>query len=114
MTELHSSIKKATMRSLCITPGHCTYGIWINGGKCGDLTLRVEEMLGFERMMRDAGFTITHDRITRITAMHAITKMAKDYLEADAAESDADKLISSIAAVLEAVHKDKVPDKGPK
>jgi hypothetical protein len=52
-------IRSASFRVLHDTPGHTTYGVWINGGKCGDLTIRQEEVVGFEEMMRRGGFTWT-------------------------------------------------------
>lgn len=49
-------IRSASYRILDDTPGHVRYGVWVNGGKCGDLTLRQEERVAFEEMMRRAGF----------------------------------------------------------
>jgi hypothetical protein len=49
-------IRSASFRILYITPAHITYGVWINGGKCGDLTVRQEEHVSFEIMMRRGGF----------------------------------------------------------
>lgn len=52
-------IRSASYRVLHDTPGHATYGVWINGGKCGDLTVRQEERIGFEAMMARAGFLLS-------------------------------------------------------
>lgn len=47
-------IKKATFRRLHQSPGHSTYGVWVNGGKCGDLVVRNDESIAFEQLMRRA------------------------------------------------------------
>lgn len=52
-------IKSFTYRQVYETPGHVTYGFWINGGKCGELTVRQEEKAGFLVYMRRGGFTYT-------------------------------------------------------
>lgn len=49
-------IRTASFRVMHDTPGHATYGVWVNGGKCGDLTVRQEERVAFEEMMLRAGF----------------------------------------------------------
>lgn len=49
-------IRSASFRVVSDTPGHATYGVWVNGGKCGDLTVRQEERVAFELMMERAGF----------------------------------------------------------
>lgn len=49
---------EGSFRILRATPGHITYGIWINHGKAGDLTVRREEYVEFERRMENAGFTL--------------------------------------------------------
>ena len=49
-------IRSASYRVLDDTPGHVRYGVWVNGGKCGDLTLRQEEHVAFEEMRDRAGF----------------------------------------------------------
>lgn len=46
----------ASFRPLRETPGHITYGVWFNGGKCGDLVLRQNEARAFEEAMQRAGF----------------------------------------------------------
>lgn len=58
MTERQVDILTATFRILHETPGHCTYGVWINGGKCGDLTVRVSERVAFETLMKNGGFDL--------------------------------------------------------
>lgn len=50
-------IKSASFRVLRESPAHVVYGVWINGGKCGDLTVRVEEVAAFDAMMRRGGFS---------------------------------------------------------
>ena len=50
-------IRTSSFRVLHETPGHCTYGVWINGAKCGDLTVRVSEHIAFEAMLLRGGFT---------------------------------------------------------
>ena len=47
---------RGSYRILHETPGHTTYGVWINGGKSGDLTVRREEHAGFTALMSRAGF----------------------------------------------------------
>ena len=49
-------IRSASYRVLDDTPGHVRYGVWVNGGKCGDLVVRQEERVGFMEMMGRAGF----------------------------------------------------------
>jgi hypothetical protein len=49
-------IRSASYRILDETPGHVRFGIWVNGGKCGDLTVRHEESVGFREMLDRAGF----------------------------------------------------------
>lgn len=49
-------LRSASFRVLHDTPGHATYGVWVNGGKCGDLTVRQEERVAFEIMMERGGF----------------------------------------------------------
>lgn len=48
--------KSASFHKLHQSPGHATYGVWINGGKSGDLVVTIEEADPFERMMKRAGF----------------------------------------------------------
>jgi hypothetical protein len=48
--------RTASFRMMDETPGHIRYGVWINGGKCGDLTVRQEERVAFESMMERGGF----------------------------------------------------------
>ena len=52
-------IMSASFRLLHSTPGHSTYGVWINGGKCGDLTVRVGEQAGLVQKLKLAGFVDT-------------------------------------------------------
>lgn len=47
---------RGTFRILHRTPGHITLGFWINGGKAGDLTIRVEEEAGLFYMLSKGGF----------------------------------------------------------
>ncbi len=35
------------------TPGHQTYGVWVNGGKAGDLTVRNEESVAFVALLEE-------------------------------------------------------------
>ena len=49
-------VTRITYRLLRDTPGHATFGIWINGAKSGDLTVRQNERASFERWMQWAGF----------------------------------------------------------
>lgn len=50
-------IRSASFRMIRSTPGHATYGVWVNGGKCGDLVVRQEERVAFEEMMQRGGFS---------------------------------------------------------
>lgn len=50
------NIRSASYRIMDETPGHVRFGVWINGGKCGDLTVRQEESVGFREMLDRAGF----------------------------------------------------------
>lgn len=50
------SIQKASFHLLYDTPGHSTFGIWVNGGKCGDLTVRREEATALRERLLLAGF----------------------------------------------------------
>lgn len=56
-----SPIKSASFRVVRETPGHDTFGVWINGGKAGDLVVRKAESVAFEQLMRRAGFVYTGD-----------------------------------------------------
>lgn len=49
-------IKSASFRVLDETPGHVTFGVWINGGKCGNLVVRQEERIGLVTMLVRGGF----------------------------------------------------------
>lgn len=49
-------IRTSSFRIVRSTPGHATYGVWVNGGKCGDLVVRQDEREGFESMMQQGGF----------------------------------------------------------
>jgi hypothetical protein len=44
-------IRRASFRTIHHTPGHVTFGVWVNGGKCGDLVVRVEEEVAFVRLL---------------------------------------------------------------
>jgi hypothetical protein len=57
-TDAQIDIRTASFRILHDTPGHATYGVWVNGGKCGDLTVRQTERVAFEEMMRRGGWSI--------------------------------------------------------
>ncbi len=50
-------IASSSFRLLHTSPGHYTYGVWVNGGKCGDLVVRISEVVAFEQRMRAAHFT---------------------------------------------------------
>ena len=54
-------IRSASYRVLDSTPGHVRYGVWVNGGKFGNLTVRQEERVGFQEMMDRAGFRFDPD-----------------------------------------------------
>lgn len=49
-------IRTASFRLVRSTPGHAAYGVWVNGGKCGDLVVRQDEREAFEVMMQHGGF----------------------------------------------------------
>lgn len=55
-TEKQIDVARATFRVMHETPGHFTYGFWVNGGKCGELTVRADERIAFEQMMQRGGF----------------------------------------------------------
>lgn len=57
---VQQAVRSASFRVLHDTPGHYTYGVWINGAKCGDLTVRISEAAAFEVMMQRAGFELTN------------------------------------------------------
>lgn len=59
-TEKQIDITRATFRMLKISPGHVTYGIWINGGKSGELVVSVSEVHALETMLLRGGFAATH------------------------------------------------------
>jgi hypothetical protein len=59
MSTKQVDIRSASYRVLDETPGHVRYGVWINGGKCGDLTVGQSERVGFEEMMARGGFVWT-------------------------------------------------------
>ena len=61
MSEKQVDIRTASYRVLDDTPGHVRYGVWVNGGKCGDLTVRQEERAAFQIMMERGGFTYLGD-----------------------------------------------------
>jgi hypothetical protein len=50
-------IRTSSFRLMYSTPGHATYGVWVNGSKCGDLVVRQDEREAFETMMQRGGFT---------------------------------------------------------
>lgn len=52
---------RGSFRVLHETPGHATYGVWVNGGKSGDLVVRQEERIAFQSMMERAGFELRPD-----------------------------------------------------
>lgn len=52
---------RGSFRVLQETPGHLTYGVWVNGGKSGDLVVRQEERVAFQTMMERAGFELRPD-----------------------------------------------------
>ena len=56
MKDKQIDIRSASFRAVHSTPGHVTYGVWVNGGKCGDLVVRQEERVAFEQMMQRGGF----------------------------------------------------------
>lgn len=58
MTTKQVDIKTSSFRIVHETPGHVTYGIWINGGKAGDLTVRQNERVAFTHMLTRAGFQL--------------------------------------------------------
>lgn len=49
-------IKRATFRVVHESPGHTIFGVWVNGGKSGDLTVGNNEVVAFREMMSRAGF----------------------------------------------------------
>lgn len=55
-------IRTASFRIMHSTPGHATYGVWVNGGKCGDLVVRQDGREAFEAMMQTGGFTFVEGR----------------------------------------------------
>lgn len=59
MSTKQIDIKTASYREMHKTPGHIIYGFWINGGKSGELTIRVEEEIAFISRMNRAGFKRT-------------------------------------------------------
>jgi hypothetical protein len=79
-------IKTASFRIQHLTPGHVTYGIWINGAKCGNLTVRAEEQVAFETKMGNAGFKLTtlDKGLTKMTHIHyrlTINKQRMDIIK---------------------------------
>jgi hypothetical protein len=55
-TQAQIEARTASFRVLHETPGHVIYGVWLNGGKCGDLTVRQSERVVFQIMMKRGGF----------------------------------------------------------
>lgn len=53
-------ISTATFRVMHESPGHVTYGFWVNGAKCGDLVVGVEQRNSFENYMTRGGWRLTH------------------------------------------------------
>jgi hypothetical protein len=47
---------RLTFRRMVESPGHVTFGIWVNGGKAGDLTVRQEEATGLIIALECGGF----------------------------------------------------------
>lgn len=47
---------RGSFRVMHETPGHVTYGVWVNGGKAGELVVRQSERAGFALMMDRGGF----------------------------------------------------------
>jgi hypothetical protein len=58
MKDRQIDIRTASFRVVHETPGHVTYGVWVNGGKCGDLVVRQEEDTAFRLMMVRGGFEL--------------------------------------------------------
>lgn len=56
MSDKQVDIRTASYRLMHETPGHATYGVWVNGGKCGNLVVRQSERVAFEHMMVRGGF----------------------------------------------------------
>jgi len=52
-------IKRATYRCTHASPGHLTFGVWINGGKSGELVVGLSEERAFHQMMERAGISYT-------------------------------------------------------
>lgn len=52
-------IKTATFRVVHESPGHITYVFWVNGAKCGDLVVGVDQRYEFESMMLTGGWDLT-------------------------------------------------------
>lgn len=50
--EKQVDIKRATFREVRRSPGHIDFGVWINGGKAGELTVRTNEEVAFRELMR--------------------------------------------------------------
>lgn len=59
-------IRRATYRVMHQGPGHTTYGFWVNGGKAGELTVRNEEVVGFQQL-------ISHWTFTELDQPHPMT-----------------------------------------
>jgi hypothetical protein len=59
-------IRSASFRLLHRTPGHATYGVWINGGKCGNLVVRLEEEHGLCSLLSLGGFQHFPDQPTTL------------------------------------------------
>jgi hypothetical protein len=46
---------RTSWREVSRTPGHVTFGVWVNGGKAGDLCVRLEEEVAI-KMRLEAAF----------------------------------------------------------
>lgn len=60
MSEKKQVDVRASFRMTSATPGHVTYGVWVNGGKSGELVVRQAERVGFEQMLERGG--LVHHR----------------------------------------------------
>lgn len=52
---------RGSFRVLHESPGHVSYGVWVNGGRSGNLVVRQEERVAFVIMMKRAGFELYPD-----------------------------------------------------
>lgn len=49
-------IKTASHRVVNRTPGHVTFGVWVDGGKAGDLVVGVEHEIAMRHLLTSGGF----------------------------------------------------------